>query len=94
MKNEKKQIPPVSVIRISMFQGKVSTNLVKPYFCILRYVYTLQKLSGLGPLRSNRRMFSIFFFCCSKESYGCEAVFVPDVDYSGDFYRTRNSSKK
>ena len=30
----------------------------------------------------------------SKESHGSEALFGPDVDYFGDFYRTGSKSKK
>ena len=29
-----------------------------------------------------------------KESYGSEALFGPDGDYFGDFYRTRDNPKK
>ena len=40
----------------------------------------------------------MFYICFPvaviKESYGCEAVFVPDVDYFGDPYRTRSNPKK
>ena len=50
--------------------------------------------SMLSPLRSNRGTVVHLFFCCSKENYGCEAVFVPDVDYFGDPYRTRSNPKK
>jgi len=36
----------------------------------------------------------VLFFCCSKESYGGEALFVLNVDYFGDPYRTRSTPKK
>ena len=35
----------------------------------------------------------MFCFSSSKESYGSEALFVSDVDYLGDPYRTRNNPK-
>ena len=49
-------------------------------------------LFGLGPPGSNRKNFlhlffspkSCFSFVVSKESYGGETLFVPDVDYFGD----------
>jgi len=34
------------------------------------------------------------FFCHSKESYGGEALFGPDVVDFGEPYRTRSNSKK
>jgi len=37
---------------------------------------------------------AFFFFCRSKESYGGEALFGPDVDYFGHPYRTRSNAKK
>ena len=66
------------------------------YFCILRYVQKLANImfSGQGPLGSYRKNVLYLFSCCSKESYGGEAVFVPDVDYFGDPYRGRSNSKR
>ena len=65
-------------------------------FCILRYVQKLtnRMFSGLGPLEPYRKNVLYLFCCCSKESYGGEAVFVPDVDYFGDPYRGRSNLKK
>ena len=50
--------------------------------------------SGLGLLGSDRKNVLHLFSYCSKESYGCQVVFVPDVDYFGDAYRTRSSPQK
>ena len=63
---------------------------------ILRYVQKIPniKFSWLGPLGSHRENVIYLFSYYSKESYGGEAVFVPDVDYFGDFYRGRRKPKK
>ena len=52
------------------------------------------KWSATIKSRSNWQNVLHLFFCFSKESYGCEAVFLPDVDYFGDSYRTRRNPKK
>ena len=50
--------------------------------------------SGLGRLGSNQENVLHLFFCCSKESYGCQAVFVPEVDSFGEPYNARSNPKK
>ena len=42
---------------------------------------------------SNRENIFHLFFCYSKESYGYEAVLVPDVNHFGDLYRTGSNPK-
>ena len=73
----------------------ISSNSVSVF---LRY---LQKLANVLWARSsgnkeasNRENISHLFFRCSKESCGCEIVFVPDVDYFGDPYGTGSNPKK
>ena len=77
---------------------KRATDLVKQCICILRYVKKLANVlwarSSRNKEGSNRENILHLFFCCSKESYGCEVVFVPDVDYFGDPYRTRRNPRK
>ena len=84
---------------ISTFQTKVrliSSNSTPVFYVMYR---SWQMFSGLGPLGIRKdqieRIFSTcMFFCCSKESYGCETVLVPDVDYFGDPYRTGGNPKQ
>ena len=79
---------------ISMFQATVRliwSNSISVFYVMCR---SWQMFSEFGQLRSNRQNVLHLFFCFSKESYGCEAVFLPDVDYFGDNYRTRSNPKK
>ena len=95
VRNKQEQIPPVSVIIISKFQGKlqmVSSNSASVFH--IRYRGWPQMFSWLGPLGSNRENVRHLFSCCSEESFGCQAVFVPDVDYFGDLCRTGNNPRK